>query len=77
MDDQDQIDSHVYGKIHARKRLPATPENHEDEQFYMRGYNAEKKRMESPSYCRIYGIPIRVISCFSALGGVMFSGDID
>lgn len=64
--DQDQIDSHIYGKIDARERKqPETGEG----QFYLRGYYEEKQRMESAAYCRNRNLPIHVSGYRAGSGG--------
>ena len=72
MNNQDLIDAHIDGKIDARESLPADPSMQDgigEGQFYMRGYYEETKRMESAAYCRMRGLPIRVIGYYASDGG--------
>ncbi len=73
--DQDSIDAHISGKIDARERIPVPPEMKAGSgecNFYIRGYNEEKKRMESAGYCRMRGINIIVNGAFAANGSAQF-----
>lgn len=67
---QNDIDDNIQGKIDARKGRTLDPaKSWGQDYFYMKGYTGEKKRMESPSYCRIYGVPISIQPCYAAAGG--------
>lgn len=67
---QNDIDDNIQGKIDARKGRALDPsKSWGQDYFYMEGYTSERKNLKSPSYCRIYGVPVSIKPCFSGAGG--------
>ena len=67
---QNDIDDNIQGKIDARKGRALDPsKSWGQDYFYMEGYESEKRKLKSPNYCRIRGVPIRIQPCYAVSGG--------
>lgn len=70
------IDAHIDGKMDAREGKPikAGLNYSNADNYYLRGYREEMKRLESPAYCRMRGLSIRVYGLCANGGGSAISG---